>query len=128
MEKILNLFIMTISSMWEAIGRCKIPFGSTYFSLADVLVVCFIFLSFGKFLSTLFGFASEYNDFTIRHEAWKTRKFKNMNSSKKSSYSNIRDNKFNKFSSRFEEDWNKKYNQIAEDEWKSISKNHKGGK
>ena len=126
MEGILNLFIITLNHMWQAIDRCKIPFGSTYFSLVDVLIICFLFLSFGKFLSSLFGFVSEYNDFTIRHEVWKTRKFKNMNSNKK--ISNTRDNKFNKFSSKFEGDWNKIYNQIVEDEWKSISRNHKGGK
>ena len=79
MEGILNLFIITLNHMWQAIDRCKIPFGSTYFSLVDVLIICFLFLSFGKFLSSLFGLASEYNDFTIRHDAWKTRKFREMN-------------------------------------------------
>lgn len=78
MEGILNLFIITLNHMWQAIDRCKIPFGSTYFSLVDVLIICFLFLSFSKFLSSLFGLASEYNDFTIRHEAWKTRKFREM--------------------------------------------------
>lgn len=78
MEGILNLFIITLNYMWQAIDRCKIPFGSTYFSLVDVLIICFLFLSFSKFLSSLFGLASEYNDLTIRHEAWKTRKFREM--------------------------------------------------
>lgn len=123
MADILHLFIITLYHLWQAIDKCKIPFGDTYFSLVDVLVVCFLFLSFGKFLSTLFGFANDVNDFNVRHEAWKIRKFRNINSSKKKLvYPSNRDNNaLAKYKSN-------KYVQKFENDLKTMYKDDKGGK